>query len=155
MIEICPPSQNDVWRGAAAEVGAAGDPKNHLKWWLLYQCGIQPASLTLPPQPCEKQKDGIWFRGQIRFVHVRAGPSACSMRAASSSGDREMATSFTRSTRVGEPLSAQWDDRRVTLAMDGALQMKKINKRLSLFLRPWAAYLQGSGSKVLLIIARL
>lgn len=50
------------------------------------------------------------------------------MRAASSTGDREMATSFTRSTRVGEPLSARRDDRRVTLAMDGAPPMKKINK---------------------------
>lgn len=40
-----------------------------------------------------------------------------------------MATSFTRSTRVGEPLSARRDDRRVTLAMDGAPQMKKINKK--------------------------
>lgn len=40
-----------------------------------------------------------------------------------------MATSFTSSSRVEEPLSSQRDDRRVTLAMDGALQMRKINKK--------------------------
>lgn len=42
---------------------------------------------------------------------------------------RDGDASFTRSTRVGEPLSVQRDDRRVTLAMDGALWMKKINKK--------------------------
>lgn len=54
------------------------------------------------------------------------------MRVASSTGDRETATSFTRSTRVGEPLSARRDDRRVTLAMDGAPQMKKIKNKKAL-----------------------
>lgn len=42
--------------------------------------------------------------------------------------DRGVATSFTRTSRVRKPLSVQQDDRRVALAMDGALQMKKINK---------------------------
>lgn len=42
--------------------------------------------------------------------------------------DRGVATSFTRSSHVRKPLSVRRDDRRVALAMDGALQMKKINK---------------------------
>lgn len=62
-------------------------------------------------------------------MHVCVGPSVHFMHAASSAGDHEMATSFTRTTRVGEPLSMQRDDRRVTFTMDGALQMKKINKK--------------------------
>lgn len=117
------PSKMMCWWTAA--VGAAGDPKTTWNSDYFASCRFQPAALALPPRPSEKQKDGIWFRGQIRFVHVRAGVSACFTRAASSAGDREMATSFTRSTHAGEPLSAQWDDRRWMAPW----RWKKINKK--------------------------
>jgi len=41
---------------------------------------------------------------------------------------RGVATSFTRSSHVRKPLSVRHDDRREALAMDGALELKKINK---------------------------
>lgn len=123
------PPKMMCWWGAATEVGVAGDPKTTWKGDYFASSGLSQQRSLSRSNRVKNKKDGIWFRGQIRFVHVRAAPSACFMRAAPSSGDHEMATSFTRSTRVGEPLSTQRDDRRVTLAMDDALQMKKINKK--------------------------
>lgn len=49
---------------------AAGDPKTACNGDYLASVGVtQQPSLT-PPRLSEKQKDGIWFRGQIRFVRV-------------------------------------------------------------------------------------
>lgn len=46
--------------------------------------------------------------------------------------NRGLAASFTRSSHVRKPLSVRCDDRREALTMNGALQIKKINKNAAI-----------------------
>lgn len=101
-----------------------------------------PNTTPSPSFTAWKTKDGIWFGGRLDFCAcVWVCIFVCSWAHATClcmltlfmcvpvlHGDRGLATSFTRSSRVRKPLSVWWDDRRVAPAMDGALQMKKINK---------------------------
>lgn len=126
------------WCGVGEDWGVTPKPLEIVITLPVY---TTPITTLSPPLLSEKQKDGIWFRDRLDLcvricafmcphvcgdcVFVRARTFMC---VPVLHRDRGVATSFTRSSHVRKPLSVRRDDRRVALAMDGALQMKKINK---------------------------
>lgn len=101
---------------------------------------ISPNSTLSPSFTVWKTKGWDLIQGEIRFVCVRVFVCTCVhlpplcvclctlFYNVCLHRDWGVATYFTRSSHVRKPLSVQRDDRRVTQAMDGALQKKKINK---------------------------
>lgn len=123
------------WCGVGEERGVTPKPLETVITLPVYTSPNTTPSLSFTVW---KTKGWDLIRGQIRFACVRVRVPTCLwcvfarvhtlMCVPALRRDQEVATSFTRSSRVRKPLSAWRADRRAALAMDGALQMKKINK---------------------------